>query len=110
MPNRRITQPYGGYFHSEVPEPDLELTQVGPGTPGGEYLRRFWHPIGLSRDLNDLPKFWRLNLPGRGTPVGRPSGLWDFHVGAGLASLVGNGLGGGSLINAGVVIEPDKDG
>ena len=36
MPNQPITQPYGGYFHSEVPEPDLELTQVGPGTPGGE--------------------------------------------------------------------------
>ena len=31
---------------------DKELTQVGPGTPGGEYLRRFWHqepitPLGL---------------------------------------------------------------
>src|SRR5215469_14026982 len=22
------------------------LTQVGPGTPMGEYLRRYWHPIG----------------------------------------------------------------
>jgi 5,5'-dehydrodivanillate O-demethylase len=23
-----------------------KLTQVGPGTPGGEMLRRYWHPIG----------------------------------------------------------------
>jgi nitrite reductase/ring-hydroxylating ferredoxin subunit len=51
-----ITQPFGGYHHGQVPEPDLELTQVGPGTPGGEYLRRFWHPVGLSRELQDLPK------------------------------------------------------
>ena len=56
MPNQPITQPYGGYFHGEVPEPDLEITQVGPGTPGGEYLRRFWHPIGLTREIADLPK------------------------------------------------------
>jgi nitrite reductase/ring-hydroxylating ferredoxin subunit len=56
MPNQPITQPYGGYFHGTVPEPDLEMTQVGPDTPGGEYLRRFWHPIGLTSELNDLPK------------------------------------------------------
>ena len=24
------------------------LTQVGPGTPMGEYLRRYWHPIGAA--------------------------------------------------------------
>ena len=27
------------------------LTRVGPGTPAGELLRRYWHPIGLARDL-----------------------------------------------------------
>ena len=36
-------------------EPDRELTQVGPGTPGGEYLRRFWHPIALTSMVTDLP-------------------------------------------------------
>ena len=30
--------PYQGYYHREVPEADYELTRVGPGTPGGEYL------------------------------------------------------------------------
>ena len=24
------------------------LTRVGPGTPMGELLRRYWHPVGLS--------------------------------------------------------------
>jgi phenylpropionate dioxygenase-like ring-hydroxylating dioxygenase large terminal subunit len=46
---------YGGYFHREVPEEDAELTHVGPGTPCGEYMRRFWQPVCFSDDLNDLP-------------------------------------------------------
>ena len=25
-----------------------ELTEVGPGTPMGEFMRRYWHPIALS--------------------------------------------------------------
>src|SRR4051812_12967124 len=28
-----------------TPEENTLLTQVGPGTPGGELLRRYWHPI-----------------------------------------------------------------
>ena len=27
------------------------FTQVGPGTAGGEMLRRYWHPIGFSTEL-----------------------------------------------------------
>jgi len=46
---------YGGYLHREVPAEDTELTHVGPGTPGGEYLRRFWQPICFSDELRDLP-------------------------------------------------------
>ncbi len=34
---------------------DVELTHVGPGTPAGEYLRRFWHPVALTSQLTDLP-------------------------------------------------------
>ena len=33
---------YSGYHHRHVPQEDTELTHVGPNTPGGEYLRRFW--------------------------------------------------------------------
>jgi cholesterol oxidase len=36
-----------------------------------------------------------------------PTGLFDFRLGADIHVLVGCGLGGGSLINAGVALEPD---
>jgi 5,5'-dehydrodivanillate O-demethylase len=29
------------------------LTHVGPGTPGGELLRRYWHPITVAAELTD---------------------------------------------------------
>jgi 5,5'-dehydrodivanillate O-demethylase len=36
------------------------FTHVGPGTPGGEMLRRYWHPIGFSTELKGRPKRRRL--------------------------------------------------
>ena len=50
-----LTTRYGGYFHREVPEEDAELSHVGPDTPCGEYVRRFWQPIFFSDELKDLP-------------------------------------------------------
>jgi phenylpropionate dioxygenase-like ring-hydroxylating dioxygenase large terminal subunit len=50
-----LNQPYGAYHNREVPREDEELTHVGPGTPGGEYLRRFWQPVAYAEDLKDLP-------------------------------------------------------
>ena len=50
-----LTTRFGGYFHREVPEEDAELSHVGPDTPCGEYLRRFWQPICFSDELKDLP-------------------------------------------------------
>src|SRR5438874_9119546 len=32
-------------------EQNALLTQTGPGTPGGELLRRYWQPAGLSDEL-----------------------------------------------------------
>ena len=46
---------YAGYETRLSEYPDEELTQVGPETPCGEYLRRFWHPVYLTNDLCDLP-------------------------------------------------------
>jgi phenylpropionate dioxygenase-like ring-hydroxylating dioxygenase large terminal subunit len=40
----------------KIPEPDPFLTRVGPGTPCGELMRRYWQPVCLSADLEDLPK------------------------------------------------------
>jgi phenylpropionate dioxygenase-like ring-hydroxylating dioxygenase large terminal subunit len=44
----------------KIPEPDPELTRVGPGTPCGELMRRYWQPVCLSADLADLPKKLRI--------------------------------------------------
>lgn len=44
----------------KIPEPDPELTRVGPGTPCGELMRRYWQPVCLSADLADLPKTVRI--------------------------------------------------
>ncbi len=52
--------PYSGYYHTNTPSEDKELTHVGPNSPGGEYLRRFWHPISMSSELKDLPLLVRI--------------------------------------------------
>ena len=50
-----LTQRFGAYHHREVPQPDDELARVEPGTPCGEYFRRFWQPVLMSDELKDLP-------------------------------------------------------
>lgn len=37
-----------------------ELTEVGAGTPMGELLRRYWHPIGLVGDATSTPRQLRV--------------------------------------------------
>src|SRR3989454_3728213 len=34
-------------------EENRKLTQVGPGTPGGDLLRRYWHPVAGLHQLTD---------------------------------------------------------
>ena len=55
-----LNTPYGGYLHSQVPPEDEDLTHVGPGTPCGEWFRRFWQPVAVSEELKDLPKAIRI--------------------------------------------------
>ena len=38
------------YRDGEAP-PWTDFAHVGPGTLAGRYLRRFWHPVMLARDL-----------------------------------------------------------
>jgi len=40
-------------------ENDL-FTKVGPGTPAGQMMRLYWHPIGFAKELKDKPKRRRL--------------------------------------------------
>jgi len=46
---------FGGYYQNRVPKEDPEITHVGPGTPLGEYFRRFWLPVCMSSQLDGLP-------------------------------------------------------
>ncbi|HHC07903.1 MAG TPA: aromatic ring-hydroxylating dioxygenase subunit alpha [Actinobacteria bacterium] len=32
-----------------------QLTRVGPGTPMGELLRRYWYPVAFTRELDEFP-------------------------------------------------------
>ncbi len=48
-------------------------------------------------------------LTGRAPMLGDPTGLYTLSVGKGLTVFGASGLGGGSLINAGVVLRPDPD-
>jgi 5,5'-dehydrodivanillate O-demethylase len=34
-------------------EENAYLTQVGPGTPAGELLRRYWHPVAVAGELTE---------------------------------------------------------
>ena len=51
-----LSCPYNGYQQTESGYPDEELSQTAPGTPMGELLRRYWHPVGLTQNLTEQPK------------------------------------------------------
>ncbi len=52
--------PYGGYYSSVIPDTEPLLTESGPGTPLGDYMRRFWQPVCLSEELTDTPRYVEL--------------------------------------------------
>ena len=43
-----------------VPQENTELTHVTFGTPMGEVLRRYWQPVCLSSDIDELPRFVKI--------------------------------------------------
>jgi len=53
MPDRPVTS--GGPAQSAYQNLLEELPRTGPGTRGGEMLRRYWHPVCLSANLKDIP-------------------------------------------------------
>lgn len=57
--NEQIAKPYSGYNCHKPERINETLARVGPGTPCGEYLRRFWHPVMKTADLPDVPKVVR---------------------------------------------------
>ena len=53
-------------------QPDPELTEVGPGTPCGEYLRRYWMPVAMTDQVGDLP--YRIRVLGEDLVLFREKG------------------------------------
>jgi phenylpropionate dioxygenase-like ring-hydroxylating dioxygenase large terminal subunit len=52
---RPLLKPFEAYLSPRDYKEDDGMTRVGRGTPGGEYLRRFWQPVAFVQELTDLP-------------------------------------------------------
>ncbi len=50
----------GTAYGLPAPTHQASLTEVGAGTPMGELLRRYWHPVGLSADATATPRQVRI--------------------------------------------------
>ncbi|MEL6434904.1 MAG: Rieske 2Fe-2S domain-containing protein, partial [Pseudomonadota bacterium] len=55
-----IRKGYSGYEQTLAPDYDHELAETGPGTVGGEYIRRYWHPVALTSEVHELPREIRI--------------------------------------------------
>lgn len=82
--------------------PDGRLARVWVLERGQEHL-----PGAFPSELGELPGHVRFSRAGHAGVSGRRDGLFDVRIQPDLCALVGNGLGGGSLINAGVMDWPD---
>ena len=69
---------------------------------GKEYVPGMFPSSG-----QELPTHVRVHRAQSGRTTGWLDGLFDLRIGPDVCALVGNGLGGGSLINAGVMEIPD---
>src|SRR6266581_9496518 len=49
----RVTEFRRVLFRSLTREENETLTRVGRGTPAGELLRRYWHPVAAAGELTD---------------------------------------------------------
>lgn len=69
---------------------------------GKEYLPGMFPSAG-----HELPTHMRVHRSSSGETFGALDALFDLRIGPDVSALVGSGLGGGSLINAGVMAIPD---
>jgi nitrite reductase/ring-hydroxylating ferredoxin subunit len=60
LPEHLRSAGFRGYDVRFSAEADDELACVGPGTPCGEYLRRFWHPVAIASEVQSLPVALRI--------------------------------------------------
>jgi phenylpropionate dioxygenase-like ring-hydroxylating dioxygenase large terminal subunit len=57
--DEKLIDTNGRAYGRRPPQIDPVLAHVGPGTKGGELLRRYWQPIALSSEATTLPKLIR---------------------------------------------------
>lgn len=50
----------GSAYGRRPQQPNRLLTEVGPGKPMGELMRRYWQPVAVSREVRDLPRMVRI--------------------------------------------------
>ncbi len=76
-PGRTLDQ--GTAYERKPSSYRAELTEVGRGTPMGELLRRYWHPVGLSTHATATPRAVRMlgeDLVLFRDGTGRPGLVW----------------------------------
>jgi nitrite reductase/ring-hydroxylating ferredoxin subunit len=56
----RRPDPTGRAYGRPRQSHNATLTEVGPGTPCGEFMRRYWQPVGLSSKTNATPQAVRI--------------------------------------------------
>jgi len=54
------TSDIGSAYALGAPTYNAKLAEVGRGTPMGELLRRYWHPVGLAADAGAEPRMVRV--------------------------------------------------
>ena len=123
-PAPHLSTPLLRWLQANSPMRALDAVVIGSGYGGAVAALRLaqkgWRVTVLERgseyrpgefpnDLGVLPKHVRAPSPDGRAVTGRATGLFEWRVGPGALALVANGVGGGSLINAGVLFEPDPD-
>lgn len=90
----------------------LELAGLARDDGRGDKLRiavlergKEYAPGMFPSSLEEVPGHVRVHR-GKGQAMGRLEGLLDVRIGDAVCAIVGNGLGGGSLVNAGVMEIP----
>ena len=100
--------------------PVYDAVVIGSGYGGGVAASRLAR-MGLRLAVLEQGRRWRpgdfpitakarrkaTRLTGRAPKLGDPTGLYYLSFGKGLTVFGASGLGGGSLINAGVTLRPD---
>lgn len=121
----KLSRPFAAW-HAARPrrDPPLDAVVIGSGYGGAVAALRLaekghavvvlergseYVPGDFPADASLLPKALRAPMPDGHGIAGRANGLVELRAGPGVVAVVANGVGGGSLINAGVVLAPDDD-